>query len=393
MNGTILNFDSLMTPPIAQSHYDQNLFDVEDDNMQVSYLERHLMYPFKCMCSEKFTTVSGLADHRDTCELMKIAYGELFTMINQFYQGVDQGQLRNLISVLQLSIESLGKFVDAGYQQKGEEVFPGVSMVKKDDQNEPKPNIGQIEEEKKDDLILDLDKEDQEKAERIEYTASCKICLEDMEIEMATMLYSCDHVFHTECLQQYFQSEINQNHCPLVCPVVECRKILSTSDIKQVLSDDLIEKYEKYSILNAISEQSDIFWCPNPECNYAFSIEDANADVKEYHCEMCGKHYCLNCQVPFHEGMTCKEYKKTQKTSKEQELKAEKQFRSFVKSSKTKQCPFCKFWVEKSRGCDHMKSRCGKEFCYKCGDPYPKCLCTYSRTEYLKFKLFGMRPT
>ena len=40
-------------------------------------------------------------------------------------------------------------------------------MVKKHDQNEPKPNIGQIEEEKKDDIILDFDKEDQEKAERI----------------------------------------------------------------------------------------------------------------------------------------------------------------------------------------------------------------------------------
>ena len=123
---------------------------------------------------------------------------------------------------------------------------------------------------------------------------------------MATMLYSCEHVFHTECLQQYFQSEINQSKCPLVCPVIECRKILSTSDIKQVLSDEMIAKYEKYYMMNAISEQNDIIWCPNPECNYAFSIEDTNADVKDYNCEMCGKHYCLNCQVPFHEGMTCK---------------------------------------------------------------------------------------
>ena len=82
MNGTILNFDSLMSPPIAQSHYDQNLFDVEDDNMHVSHLARHLLCPLKCMCSEKFSTVSGLADHRDTCDLMKIAYGELFIMID-----------------------------------------------------------------------------------------------------------------------------------------------------------------------------------------------------------------------------------------------------------------------------------------------------------------------
>ena len=64
MNGTITNFDSLLHPPLAHSiNFDQNLFDVEDDTMQVSYLERHLTYPFNCMCSEKLTTVAGLADH------------------------------------------------------------------------------------------------------------------------------------------------------------------------------------------------------------------------------------------------------------------------------------------------------------------------------------------
>jgi len=58
--------------------------------------------------------------------------------------------------------------------------------------------------------------------------------------------------------------------------------------------------------MKAISGQNDIFWCPNPECNYAFSIEDQSAETKEYHCEKCDKHYCLNCQIPFHTGMTCK---------------------------------------------------------------------------------------
>lgn len=35
----------------------------------------------------------------------------------------------------------------------------------------------------------------------------------------------------------------------------------------------------------------------------------------------------------------------------------------------------CKFWVEKTFGCDHMRCRCGNEFCYKCGGPYGKCEC------------------
>lgn len=35
-----------------------------------------------------------------------------------------------------------------------------------------------------------------------------------------------------------------------------------------------------------------------------------------------------------------------------------------------KQCPSCKFWVEKNKGCDHMTCRCGYEFCFRCGAKY-----------------------
>jgi hypothetical protein len=34
-------------------------------------------------------------------------------------------------------------------------------------------------------------------------------------------------------------------------------------------------------------------------------------------------------------------------------------------------CPFCYALVQKSAGCRHMVCRCGKEFCYVCGEPYP----------------------
>jgi E3 ubiquitin-protein ligase RNF144 len=55
-------------------------------------------------------------------------------------------------------------------------------------------------------------------------------------------------------------------------------------------------------------------------------------------------------------------------------------FKEFVKGAKFKQCPFCKVWVEKSDGCDHMKCRCGMEFCYECGGVYKECEC-YKREE------------
>lgn len=46
-----------------------------------------------------------------------------------------------------------------------------------------------------------------------------------------------------------------------------------------------------------------------------------------------------------------------------------------VKGAKYKQCPNCRFWVEKNEGCDHMTCRCKYEFCYVCGGKYGQCAC------------------
>jgi hypothetical protein len=55
--------------------------------------------------------------------------------------------------------------------------------------------------------------------------------------------------------------------------------------------------------------------------------------------------------------------------------KNEQAFLEYVRGAKYKMCPFCNFWVEKTVGCDHMRCRCGKEFCYRCGGVYRQCPC------------------
>ena len=42
-------------------------------------------------------------------------------------------------------------------------------------------------------------------------------------------------------------------------------------------------------------------------------------------------------------------------------------FADMAKQQQLKQCPKCKFWVEKADGCDAMHCRCNLVFCYKCG--------------------------
>lgn len=38
-----------------------------------------------------------------------------------------------------------------------------------------------------------------------------------------------------------------------------------------------------------------------------------------------------------------------------------------MKGAKFKQCPKCKYWVERNQGCPTMSCKCGQKFCYDCG--------------------------
>jgi hypothetical protein len=108
--------------------------------------------------------------------------------------------------------------------------------------------------------------------------------------------------------------------------------------------------------------------CPTANCEYVFFFD--SKDPSDFLCPICKNRYCLSCHSAYHDKMTCKEYQITNTHTKDDD-----KFITFVSGSKFKQCPKCKYWVEKTMGCDHMVCICGKQFCYKCGGNYGKCEC------------------
>eukprot|EP00359_Climacostomum_virens_P010151 CAMPEP_0204913564 /NCGR_PEP_ID=MMETSP1397-20131031/11378_1 /ASSEMBLY_ACC=CAM_ASM_000891 /TAXON_ID=49980 /ORGANISM="Climacostomum Climacostomum virens, Strain Stock W-24" /LENGTH=103 /DNA_ID=CAMNT_0052084807 /DNA_START=183 /DNA_END=490 /DNA_ORIENTATION=- len=63
----------------------------------------------------------------------------------------------------------------------------------------------------------------------------------------------------------------------------------------------------------------------------------------------------------------------------------DKMFYILAYSEKFKQCPLCEYWVEKSEGCDHVKCKCGCEFCYRCGGLHNRCECN-GFSNYIEIK-------
>jgi hypothetical protein len=60
----------------------------------------------------------------------------------------------------------------------------------------------------------------------------------------------------------------------LRCAEATCKKMLNDFDIKNLgLNNELLQKYEKLSLDNAIAQMDDMGWCPIPNCNQIAHIE------------------------------------------------------------------------------------------------------------------------
>ena len=191
----------------------------------------------------------------------------------------------------------------------------------------------------------------------------CEICLEDFSLLDCTNYFlNCNCILHNKCFDEMVKSAVENNTLPIKCP--NCKIPIHPNFIEDSIRNanpQLLPKYDKFSMNNFIQNNSDEYSsCPTPGCEYMFFF---NPGEHNFLCPLCTKHYCLNCKDEWHVNMTCQEYKDSRDVNK-----LDDKFFKFVKGAKFKMCPRCKYWVEKNQGCNHMKCRCGADFCYLCGN-------------------------
>jgi hypothetical protein len=109
-----------------------------------------------------------------------------------------------------------------------------------------------------------------------------------------------------------------------------------------------------------IQRMSNVVTCPKADCNYAHE-HDVSEDGLQWTCFTCGTLACASCCAPWHNNETCEQYTKRTALNIEETQIVEGGFRRPIV-----RCPSCKITIQKEEGCDHMKCRCGAEFCYGC---------------------------
>ncbi|EAR83989.2 Ibr domain protein (macronuclear) [Tetrahymena thermophila SB210] len=198
----------------------------------------------------------------------------------------------------------------------------------------------------------------------------CAVHMENVPLDQ-TLKLPCQHIFCKECLIAQYENcikegQISQQH--LKCPQEDCNTPIPYFMIKNLLSPQVFEMYERLSFASyetSITSNEIGITCPQKDCNARFSIWKGAFYTK---CPLCNYEFCTECKYAKHSGISCEQYKEQNIQSKE-----DLAFFQMMKINKWKQCPVCKSVVVKEKWCNFLRcssSICQKKtcFCYLCCD-------------------------
>jgi len=202
---------------------------------------------------------------------------------------------------------------------------------------------------------------------------NCLICEEKLtEEELNNNFIECFHGFCDDCFFNYFKEKINNNDVEKIkCPEKSCKNYLYTEFIENKLIKDisLLEKYKKLYKRKQLAANPNIQLCPFPDCE-SYAEKGKNKFVT---CKENNHKFCFNCLKDWHENKNC-------------EMEINKSFEKWKDPYKVKRCPKCKYYIEKNKGCNHIKClNCKYEWCWLCQQKYT------SDHYDLKGKCFGLQ--
>ncbi|KAI1745528.1 hypothetical protein F4680DRAFT_105561 [Xylaria scruposa] len=198
----------------------------------------------------------------------------------------------------------------------------------------------------------------------------------------------------TQCVTMWVQRSVDERGTRITCP--QCPLELDYFEIKEVADEATFRRYETLVLSRLLEQESTFEWCAHA-CGSG-QLHPAAADEPIMTCHNCKKRTCVVHKLPWHPGVTCREFdellaqaeesgqsqhkKITSLESQErllEEQRAQAAFESVLQRAKdeaasreearrmSKPCPKCQFDIEKDGGCDKMTcSKCDHAFCWIC---------------------------
>lgn len=186
----------------------------------------------------------------------------------------------------------------------------------------------------------------------------CQICFETRSANESFTIKGCDHAYCSDCMSKYVATKLEENVTRIGCPVPDCKQGLLDPEYCRSILPPLVFDMWGYALCEAAIPQSDKFYCPFKECSALLIINKGKLEVVNEsscgsECPNCKRMFCLRCNVPWHDSITCEEFKKLADETKI----ADDMLMDLAQSNEWRRCPNCHIFVEKARGCMFLKCR------------------------------------
>ncbi|KAF2162566.1 hypothetical protein M409DRAFT_27188 [Zasmidium cellare ATCC 36951] len=218
-------------------------------------------------------------------------------------------------------------------------------------------------------------------------TKECTICAGDVFANQFPKIPHADAAEHArdvcfKCWEQHLHSELeNKEWNQISC--AQCDHILTEAEIKKLDTSFISRIYQQWldKAAKAFRERDEEFReCPSATCSYGY-FHSTKDDGNIFRCQLCESRYCVLCEVPMHENMTCDLYRESKRQEAEaendrkrkREMADEEELSAKKVKAVSKKCPNpkCGINLDKYTGCDHVTCRkCKHEFCWLCFAPY-----------------------
>ena len=157
----------------------------------------------------------------------------------------------------------------------------------------------------------------------------------------------------------------------VTCPEPDCQGKLDYIAIREILlvigkNNALFEKYDQHLTYRQLEQMTGFVWCAHG-CGSGQLHDNSASSNFLVICNQCQKQTCFKHRTIWHTDMSCDQYDIVQSQPSENSA-TDKWLEIF-----TKQCPQCKWYIQKNEGCDHMTCRhCKHEFCWECFADYKR---------------------